>query len=287
MKTITTILGCALLLLAGCDVKDPICNTPHPEEGAVNLSADWSARGEGVKIPVMYTAEVNGTATVLTANPAVLPGLFTPGTLKVYAWNIPQGFTITNGKATLAEAADSPGLFTSQAEWLFTGSTDITVIADDTVDAILPMRQQMRLLCIELTVTEGEYDRITGIEATLSGIATTVDLYTGTLTDGTGTVSLSFTRTGNKIKGEACLPGISDTAQELTVTFSFEDNEPAPQTTRNDLSQLLAGFNNGKLIPVTLTGNFYSPNRTDLGSAVIDWTSGNGDKGQNGSATEQ
>lgn len=287
MKTITTLFGCALLLLASCNVKDPIYNTPHPEEGAVNLSADWSARGEGVEIPVIYTAEMNGTTTALTANPAVLPGLFTPGTLKVCAWNIPQGFTITNGKATLEKAAGSPGLFTSQAEWLFTGSTDITVIADDTVYALLPMRQRMRLLCFELTVTEGEYDRITGIEATLSGIATTVDLYTGTTANSTGSVSLSFTRTGNKITGEACLPGISDTQQELAVTFSFEGNEPTPQTTRSDLSQLLAGFNDGKFTSVKLTGNLRSPNRTDLGSAIIDWISGNGDKGENGSATEQ
>ena len=41
----------ALLLLVGCDPKDPIYDTPHPEKGAVTLTTDWSGIGEGLTAP--------------------------------------------------------------------------------------------------------------------------------------------------------------------------------------------------------------------------------------------
>lgn len=274
----------AATLLAGCDVKDPIYNTPHPEKGAIILSADWTARGEGVNIPAAYTAELNGTTTVLSSNPAPLSGLFSPGVAKLCAWNTPEGFTIADGKATLAPAAGANGLFTSQAGWLFTGSADITVIADDTLRTTLPMHQRMRLLRFELTVTGGDYNRITGIEATLNGIATTVDLHTGTLTDATGTAVVALNRTDDKITGEARLPGIAGTSQEFAVTLSFEGNEPTPQTTRSDISAQLSTFNDGQLTAIVLTGNLRSPVNMELGSTVIDWMSGNGAGGEDGSA---
>lgn len=279
MKTIiqqSLLAMAALLTVAACDVNDPIFNTPHPDRGAVILATDWTARAEGVTIPASFTVELNGTTAVVSSNLSALPGLFAPGAARLCAWNTPEGFIIADGKATL---------FTSQADWLFSGSADITVTADDSLRASLSMHQRMRLLRFELTVTEGEYDRITSISATLSGIATTVDLRTGTLTDATATLSIPLTRTGNKITGEARLPGISATAaQELSVTLSFEGNEPPPQTTRSDLSAQLADFNDGRLSAIILTGNLRSPISVDTGSTVIDWASGNGEDGEEGSA---
>lgn len=38
--TITLLCICATLFLAGCDVKDPIYNTPHPDKGAIVITAD-------------------------------------------------------------------------------------------------------------------------------------------------------------------------------------------------------------------------------------------------------
>lgn len=305
MKTIiqqSLIAIATLLTVAACDVNDPIYNTPHPDRGSVILTTDWTARAEGVAIPATFTVELNGTTAVVSSNPSALPGLFAPGAARLCAWNTPEGFIIADGKATLAPTsghsapasssntsasgsnASAAALFTSQADWLFSGSADITVTADDSLRASLSMHQRMRLLRFELTVTEGEYDRITSISATLSGITTTVDLRTGTLTDATGTVSIPLTRTGNKITGEAHLPGISATAaQELSVTLSFEGNEPPPQTTRSDLSTQLADFNDGKLSTIILKGNLRSPISVDTGSTVIDWASGNGD-GEEGSA---
>ena len=46
------IVAATALSFAACDVKDPIYNTPHPEQGAITLVTDWSGIGEG---PVSYT----------------------------------------------------------------------------------------------------------------------------------------------------------------------------------------------------------------------------------------
>lgn len=286
LQFLTALLAAfSTLLTVGCnDKENPVYNTSHPDLGAISLSADWSERAEGVNLPSTYTVELNGTTAELDIHSSVIPGLFAPGSASLSAWNTPQGFNITDRKATLALEPGTQGLHTSQADWLFSGSTDITILADDTLHTALTMRQRMRLLRFELTVAEGEYNRIASIYATLSGIATTIDLRTGMPTDATGTAFIALQRTGNKISGEARLPGISAAMQELTVILSYEGNEPLPQTTRSDLSQQLTDFNDGKLSIVTLSGNLRSPISVHAGSTVIDWISGNGEDGEHGSA---
>ena len=43
-----------LLLTASC-VKDTLYDTPHPDYGKIAVTADWSARGEGIDIPAAWT----------------------------------------------------------------------------------------------------------------------------------------------------------------------------------------------------------------------------------------
>ena len=62
MKKIVLFLG-SVLLLASCDVKDPIYNTPHPDQGIVTGVTEWSQRGEGVAVPTEYRVEASGTTT--------------------------------------------------------------------------------------------------------------------------------------------------------------------------------------------------------------------------------
>ena len=48
--------------LAGCDVKDPIYDTPHPNHGTVTLTTHWSGIGEGLTAPASYTVAVTPVA---------------------------------------------------------------------------------------------------------------------------------------------------------------------------------------------------------------------------------
>ena len=63
--TITLLCVWATLFLAGCDVKDPIYNTPHPDKGAIVITADWTQRGEGIATPSEYTTEAAGASFTL------------------------------------------------------------------------------------------------------------------------------------------------------------------------------------------------------------------------------
>ena len=44
----------AAVLLSSC-VKDTLYDTPHPDYGKIAVTADWSARGEGIDIPTTWT----------------------------------------------------------------------------------------------------------------------------------------------------------------------------------------------------------------------------------------
>ncbi len=78
----------SLAVAAGCDVKDPIYDTPHPEHGTVTLTADWSGIGRGLTAPASYTVAAtpaagggNGRVTRLPSHgtTATLDHLFEPG----------------------------------------------------------------------------------------------------------------------------------------------------------------------------------------------------------------
>ena len=43
----------AAVLLSSC-VKDTLYDTPHPDYGKIAVTADWSARGEGIDIPATW-----------------------------------------------------------------------------------------------------------------------------------------------------------------------------------------------------------------------------------------
>lgn len=49
-KSITLFAAATALILSSC-VKDDLYDTPHPQHGKITVTADWSARGEGVMSP--------------------------------------------------------------------------------------------------------------------------------------------------------------------------------------------------------------------------------------------
>ena len=82
----------AAVLLSSC-VKDTLYDTPHPDYGKIAVTADWSARGEGIDIPTTWTVtmgDYTGTETSATLPPTIcLLRAATPlrcGTLLKESW---------------------------------------------------------------------------------------------------------------------------------------------------------------------------------------------------------
>ncbi len=182
MKKIVLFLG-SVLLLASCDVKDPIYNTPHPDHGTVTLTADWSRRGTGIDIPASYTVQAGDYSTTLGDATNRIDHLFEPGAYRFYIYNTPEQVSISGTTATVAAASgnwDGVGAFVvASPGWLFTCAMDAVIEKDTDYELTATMQQQVRQLTLIIEPTGSTTDRIERIEGYLSGVAGTLDFSTG------------------------------------------------------------------------------------------------------------
>ena len=140
------------------------------------------------------------------------------------------------------------------------------------------MAQRTRDLRLELTVTEGDPQRITAITGTLSGVAGAYDLRSETLHGEAVSTAPAFTRNGDKIEADLRLLGTLGEAQVLTLTLTFTDG--LTQTVESDLTEALANFNGDRGEAFTVTGSLRTPIEAGVGGCTItDWMPGGGNSG--------
>ena len=260
MKKIYTIILTALLL-SSC-VKDTLYDTPHPDHGMISVTADWSARGEGIDIPATWTVamgDYTGTETSATHAP---DHLFAPGSYTLAVWNPAEEITVNGTTATVAAATGNDavaGAFISNAPgWLFTSVQQVLIEKDTDYPLTAAMKQQVRELTLVVEPTGDAAGRITEIVAHLTGAAGTLDFATDTY-GAASNVVLPFTKIteGNdagKWKATVRLLGVTGTEQLLTGEIRYADGNPTPTTLKSDLTEALAAFNTGKGESLTLGG---------------------------------
>ncbi len=264
---------CVPWLLASC-VKDELHDTPHPDQGVVSVSVDYPQGAEEDD----YTVEVDGQP-LDEGDTASDP--LTPGEHTVLVYNTPEGFTVTDGIAYV-ERVDGTRALTDLIdplpETLYSGTKTVTVVADDTLHLDLSVAQRTRDLRLELTVTEGDPERIASITGILSGVAGAYDLRSETLYGEAVSTAPAFTRNGDKIEADLRLLGTMGEAQVLTLTLTFTDG--LTQTVESDLTEVLANFNGDMEQTFTVTGSLRTPTEAGLGGCTItDWTHGGGGSG--------
>lgn len=290
------LFACSLVVPAACDVKDSIFETPHPEHGALTLTTDWSARGEGVPVPASYTVEATpaGTASAaytatLSETTCLLDHLFAPGKHSIRVYNTPQHITVSGTTATVAAATTPPAgqtgstLFVhNDPEWLFTSAGEALVEKDKAAQPhTAVMRQQVRRLTLIIEPRGETAARIAGITGALSGVAGTLEMGDGT--HGTpSAVALAFSpitegTDAGRWQATVRLLGTAGAEQRLRATILFEDGTPQALTLDSDLSAALATFNADKRTPCVLGGSVVeTPTGTDIGATITDWTPAGG-----------
>ena len=261
------------LLLAGC-VKDELYDTPHPDKGVIAVTINQPQGAEEGD----YTVEVDGQPLDEGDNAS---NPLTPGEHTVLVYNTPEGFTVTDGIAYV-ERVDGTRALTDLIdplpETLYSGTKTVTVVADDTLHLDLSVAQRTRDLRLELTVTEGDPERIASITGILSGVAGAYDLRSETLYGEAVSTAPAFTRNGDKIEADLRLLGTMGEAQVLTLTLTFTDG--LTQTVESDLTEVLANFNGDMEQTFTVTGSLRTPTEAGLGGCTItDWTHGGGGSG--------
>ena len=267
MRTTKCIISHALaaafiFLLSSCS-KDEY-NTPHPDKGVIAVTINQPQGAEEDD----YTVEVDGKPLDEGDNAS---NPLAPGEHTVLVYNTPEGFTVTDGIAYV-ERVDGTRTLTDLIdplpETLYSGTKTVTVVADDTLHLDLSVAQRTRDLRLELTVTEGDPERIAAITGTLSGVAGAYDLRSETLYGEAVSTAPVFTRNGDKVSADLRLLGTMGEAQVLTLVLTFTDGQT--QTTESDLTEVLAKFNDGTEA-VTITGDLETPVKTGFGCHIEGW----------------
>lgn len=284
-KTIITLLtGCAALLLAACDVKDPIHDTPHPDHGKITLTTDWSERGTGIDIPASYTVKVGEYSATVSGATNTIDYLFLPDTYRAYIYNTAEHVTVSGTVATVAGAAgnvDGVDAFVREDPgWLFTSVADAAIEKDTDYELTAAMQQQVRQLTLIVEPTGGTTSYVESISGYLSGAASTLDIDNGTHGNASN-VALEFARIPSGVNAgnwsaTVRLLGTAGAQQWLTVTIKFTEFY-GDLLIVSDLSADLSAFNTDKKTPLTLGGKVVeTPTGAGFTATINDWTAGNG-----------
>lgn len=267
----------ATLQLTGC-VKDDLYNTPHPDKGAVRVTTDWSGRSSEASVPGSHTLRIGEENQEVTAETNTFKSLLAPGGYRLLAYNTPEGVSVSGNTATVDTKDD--GTLVPQPGYLFSAAKELDVAADDTLKVTLPMRQHIRSLTLTLELAEGDKERIAGTTATLTGIAHSLDLTTGTQTTGqTGrTVAPEFrfgTVTPTRAEGKPALVAMlrlmgvtAGERQMLTLTVTLTDG--SVQTLVTDLTDPLKDFG-GPMEPLRLDALLNLPAAGSMGGTITGW----------------
>lgn len=261
-------------VLTSC-VKDDLYDTPHPESGTLTVSADWTDKGNGIDTPAKWNIAIGdyyGEETETAHKPDYM---FEPGDYSLLAWNTAEGISVSG---TTATATYSSG----QLGWLFTHTQPITIARDRDHIFTASMHQQVHLLTIMLDIEGDAADRITGIDADLTGVASSLDFARNEHGDPVA-VGMTFrkseqsgARSGGVARWVATkrLLGVAGASQQFSAVIRFADGNPQAVTVNSDLTADLKDFNSGKTIPVTLDGKLVVvPTQSGVTATIQKWES--------------
>lgn len=273
-KTLITLLGGISLLLAGCDVKDPIYDTAHPEHGKITITTDWSKIGEGLTAPESYQIKVGDYMTTANSATHTLDHLFAPQDYHAYIYSTADNIAVNGTTASVAIVGPSGGLgaaIHNTPQWFFACATNLTIGKDKDYEFTATMQQQVRQLTLVIEPTGNSAQRIESISAKLSGVAGTLDIDNGTY-GSPSVVSLPFSKGADgKWSATVRLLGTTD-MPTLDGTISFTSGNPEPILFDSDLTASLSTFNNDKRTPLTLNGPVViTPDGADFTATITGW----------------
>lgn len=280
----------SVVSLSSC-VKDDLYNTPHPDKGAVEVTTDWTGRSSDAVVPADYILRIGGEEQTVQGETNAFKSLFLPRTQSLLAYHQTEGVTISGTTATVNTLED--GTLNPMPGFLFSASKELDIQKDDTLKVVVPMMQRIRTLALTLKLNPGDERRIVSTASTLTGIAPSMDLATGSVTategksvapvftmgsDGgetrMGTPSVETRATGNpalatSLRLLGVMPGEK---QELTLVVTLTNG--TVQTIVTDLTESLKNFG-GKMEPLALDATLTLPDEeetsAEVSANISDW----------------
>ena len=260
-----------LTLIISCSKGKPH-QTPHPDQGAVVVTADWSGKSSEADIPQKYVLRIADVKQEVSGEKNTFKQLLDPGQYSLAVYNTPEHIAVAGNVASMEKS--SAGDIDPSPGYLFASVQEISVLADDSLRVTAPMKQLVRRLDLELTATEGDYGRVQSATATLSGVASAVNIETGERS-GAATVTETFTQDGQTFSLSFRLLGIvPNESQTLVVNITYAGGET--QRIESRLSDAMKGFND-EVKPMKLTGSLHLPLELGSSAAIGDWVGGKED----------
>lgn len=259
LTVITTLFSVLFFSCAKEDLVDP---------AKVKLTTDWTNRTEGIAIPSTYTVAINNQQLTYSATTNTLPQL-DAGIYPVSIHNTADKIAIDG---TLVTVTTSGNIVNPQPEYFFSSILDIEFENNKEKTVTAVMQQQVQLLNIELTITEGDIDDIESISASLSGVANTMNLKDGSYA-GTGLkVEPIFSKSGSKFNASVRLIGLTAETKSLILNIAYVNG--SQQTITSDVSEQLANFGTNKPKSFNLTGNVHiSSSSIGFDFSISGWNS--------------
>lgn len=186
--------------LSSC-VKKDIFQTPHPDKGAVVVTADWTEAPSETDVPQAWSFCINGGEVYQSVHPSqCYPELLAPGKYTLLVYNEPQGFTLNGTTAVVDSYSD--GLLVAEPGYLYSATQELEVVKDDTLRVTVPMKRLLSAVSMKVTL-DGESADVADIEASLSGVSGSVELATGEISESPQTVRLDVEPAGTSSRAGA------------------------------------------------------------------------------------
>lgn len=283
----------AAALITSC-YKSELSNTTHPDEGKVEVEVtlptpDPSVDSADATTPQSYTLILCGEEFEVGEDGTVeLPDNLEPGEYTVYVYSNTTDIEIESninevGEGTIVSSTIvDVSMITSLTEDLYFGTQLITVLADQVISSDITLVQITRTIKFNLNLTEGDIDDIVAIKATLGGLAQQWECIENIPTGDAATISPAFTQGESLTKSTANdyltssikALGINGNEQLLNLELTFANGNT--QSFISDVSDQLAGSNDTKSTPLTLSGTLKVNAEMGATGTIIDWVeSGN------------
>ena len=204
------------------------------------------------------------------------PELQDPGSSRLTVYNEPVGLTVTDYIATVNELPD--GSIALMEGEFYSGMQNIAVVADDTLRVNLHVAQRTRSLLLELKLKGNDGSLVTFTHATLTGIASALDITTGAITSATGReIHPQFIQTGNTLQAVVMLMGgVAGETQKFSITFSLTNGQD--YTVENDLTEAFKDFSTS-MEPLALNADVQLEVQGDFQFGITDWIEGGHESG--------
>lgn len=263
-----------VLSLTSC-VKKDIFYTPHPDKGAVVVTADWTEAPSETDVPQAWSFCINGGEVYQSVHPSqCYPELLAPGKYTLLVYNEPQGFTLNGTTAVVDSYSD--GLLVADPGYLYSATQELEVVKDDTLRVTVPMKRLLSAVSMKVTL-DGESADVADIEASLSGVSGSVELATGEISESPQAVRLdvktaetaSRAGAGKELELKCRILGVCvGYGQTLTVKIKNKDGHISSVT--SDVTEELEKVNTDKQ-PVELEGSVSVSQDGHFSGTIDNW----------------